>query len=126
MNLPMTASQAFAASAAAVRAARVFAATTVAGWGVDPAEIETVVGELAANAYAHARSPFTVSLNRFDQRVSVEVEDRSFEMPVLTIGPPDAPRGRGLIMVDAIASAWGTRETLAGKIVWAEVPARSC
>jgi anti-sigma regulatory factor (Ser/Thr protein kinase) len=120
----MTARQDFAPSAAAVRAARQFAAMTVAQWGVDPAEIETVVGELAANAYAHARSPFTVSLNRLDGCVSVEVEDQSFDMPKLAVGPADSLRGRGLIMVDAISASWGTRPTGDGKVVWAEVVAR--
>ena len=119
----MTAKQDFAASAAAVRAARQFAAMTVARWGVDPAEIETVVGELAANAYTHAHSPFTVSLHRLDGCVSVEVEDQSFDLPKIAVGPADAPRGRGLIMVDAISSSCGTRPTSAGKVVWAEVSA---
>jgi anti-sigma regulatory factor (Ser/Thr protein kinase) len=125
MTNPQTASQAFAASAAAVRAARLFAAATVESWGVESAEIETVVGELAANAYTHARTPFTVSLNCADKRISVEVADRSAQKPVLTVGPPDSLRGRGLLMVDAISSAWGTRETQGGKIVWAEVDARA-
>lgn len=121
MTDPLTASRAFAASVAGVRAARVFATTTVEGWGVDPFGVETVVGELAANAYVHAGTAFTVSLHCADSRVSVEVEDRSSKKPVLSVGPPDALRGRGLLIVDAISLAWGTRETSQGKVVWAEV-----
>src|SRR5579875_332963 len=126
MNACVTATREFAPSARAVRAARMFAATTAIGWGVDPTEVETVVGELAANAYAHARSPFTVSLRRVDAHLEVEVADRSFRMPVVATGiPPDAPRGRGLLMVGSIASSWGARPTQAGKVVWAELATRA-
>lgn len=121
MTPPLSASRAFAASVAGVRAARVFAVTTVEGWGVDPFGVETVVGELAANAYLHAGTAFTVSLQCADQRVSIEVEDSSSKKPVLRVGPPDALQGRGLLLVDAISLTWGTRETADGKIVWAEV-----
>ncbi len=115
----------FAPSASAVRAARNFAATTAARWGVDPAEIETIVGELAANAYVHARSAFTVSLSCVDSLLEIQVEDQSSRMPVLAGAvPPDEPGGRGLMMVRAIAAAWGARPTPFGKIVWAELTTR--
>jgi anti-sigma regulatory factor (Ser/Thr protein kinase) len=125
MNACMKAVREFAPSPRAVRAARMFAVATVTGWGVDPTEVETVVGELAANAYVHAGSPFTVSLRRGDSHLEVEVADQSLRMPVVASGvPADAPRGRGLIMVGSIASEWGARLTEAGKVVWAELAMR--
>lgn len=121
----MHASRHFGPRAAQVRAARVFAAGTAQQWGMDPADVEVVVGELAANAYVHARSEFTVSLRCHDDRISIEVEDRSPAMPRVSGHPGDGQGGRGLVLVEAIAATWGAREVGAGKVVWAEVVARA-
>jgi anti-sigma regulatory factor (Ser/Thr protein kinase) len=113
----------FGSRVADVRAARLFAVGTATTWGVDPCDIEAVVGELAANAYQHARTPFTVSVCFVDQSVTVEVGDQSRELPVLSSnGPLDSGAGRGLRMVDAVSTSWGARLTPGGKIVWAEFP----
>jgi anti-sigma regulatory factor (Ser/Thr protein kinase) len=87
--------------------------------------VETVVGELAANAYVHARSPFTVSLYCHDQRISVEVEDQSSVMPAISAPAGVDLGGRGLVMVRAIAATWGARPVDVGKVVWAEMVARA-
>src|SRR5580700_1100198 len=109
------ASRRFGSRAADVRAARVFAAGTVRGWGVDPTDVEIVVGELAANAYVHARSPFIVSLRCQEERISVEVEDLSPSLPAISSDPRDGQGGRGLIIVEAIAATWGARPGDSGK-----------
>ncbi|MGH9047801.1 MAG: ATP-binding protein [Acidimicrobiales bacterium] len=122
----MSASRDFDAKATDVRAARMFAVDASAGWGVKLADVETVVGELAANAYVHAQTSFTVSLTHFDSRVSIEVADANPHFPEIAEDQPvDSLHGRGLHMVQAIATAWGARPTDVGKVVWAELAARN-
>lgn len=41
--------------------------------------------------------------------------------PFSTDAMPDAESGRGLAIVDAFAEAWGVRERVVGKTVWARV-----
>jgi signal transduction histidine kinase len=119
----------FPASAEEVSAARGFVRGEVSGWGLDPGDAALVVTELAANAVRHARSPFTVTVKRIDDAADaavVEVTDTSPEMPALATPSPDATSGRGLLIVDLLARAWGTRpEPGGGKTVWAEFEARS-
>ncbi len=100
---------------------RAFAVGASESWGVSPIEVEMVVGELAANAYVHARSPFTVSLTGLYDLVSIEVADESTEVPMLLADDVDSTHGRGLLIVDALARAWGSRPTDCGKVVWAEL-----
>jgi anti-sigma regulatory factor (Ser/Thr protein kinase) len=114
--------RAFGTQITEVRAARHFALSEAARWGLESRSLETVVGELAANAYSHACTPFSVSLVYADEDVSVEVGDGSASLPVLPDGPSEEA-GRGLVMVDRLAEGWGVRPTSSGKIVWAEVRA---
>ena len=114
----------FDAKASEVREARHFVAAEARGWGVESSALETVVGELAANAYVHARTAFTVSLCYHDECLSVEVADRSPALPVPSAGDPrNGSTGRGLKMVDSLVKAWGARSTIDGKILWAELVA---
>jgi anti-sigma regulatory factor (Ser/Thr protein kinase) len=93
-------------------------------WGehvvLDDAAI--VVSELAANAIAHARSAFRVSIARADAVIRMAVEDLSGERPVLD-GSRAARAGRGLVLIGAICSRWGVETGPHGKRVWAEIAA---
>jgi hypothetical protein len=116
----LTASCEFGPDQGAVRAARQFASEATKGWDVSQFDGQVVVSELAANAVLHGRSPFRVSLRNSRRRVSIEVEDRSDDLP--TLSDPHGANGRGLLLVDRIARAWGARRTgLGGKVVWAEL-----
>jgi anti-sigma regulatory factor (Ser/Thr protein kinase) len=121
MEPVMSARREFQARATEVRAARAFAVGASEHWGLNSTVVEMVVGELAANAYVHARSPFTVSLTSLNGRVSIEVSDASSEVPVLLTDDPESAHGRGLLIVNALVRAWGSRPTDRGKIVWAEL-----
>jgi anti-sigma regulatory factor (Ser/Thr protein kinase) len=115
----------FDSSVEEVRAARVFAEGVVADWGIDPDDAVLVVGELAANAQRHARSEFNVSLDHVEGALVVEVTDANPEMPEIIESPPDARSGRGLVIVDRVARAWGIRGTsTGGKTVWVELDVR--
>jgi anti-sigma regulatory factor (Ser/Thr protein kinase) len=112
----------FEATRAAPREARRFAGRAAAEWGVSADSLGVVVSELAANAVLHAGCEFTLSLTLEDLRLLVEVADSSAQVPVRREPGPDSVTGRGLPLVDALASDWGVRVRPGeGKIVWAEV-----
>jgi two-component sensor histidine kinase len=101
-----------------VGAARHFAQAAAESWGCNPADLGLVVSELATNACVHARSVFTVSLNRQGSRVVVEVADEDPAPAV--VGPPTmGSSGRGMQIVAAIAREWGVSGCDRGKSVWA-------
>jgi hypothetical protein len=112
----------FAARPDQVRAARQFVLGVIDSWGLRSDEAILVVSELAANALSHARSAFTVALQRDGGAVVVEVSDASPAPPAITMPPPDAADGRGLLIVDRVARAWGSRPlSSGGKVVWVEL-----
>ncbi|MFC5662312.1 ATP-binding protein [Kitasatospora misakiensis] len=93
-----------------------------------------IVGELAANASTHGRTPgrgFELNLALTSVRRSrttvlrIELSDcRGDRRPVLPTSAcsADAQSGRGLTLVDALADRWGTLPRHPnGKTVWAEL-----
>lgn len=82
-----------------------------------------VANELVANAVEHAGSPVQVVVAVLPGTVRIEVRDGSPGAPRLQPINPYAARGRGLQMVDGLASSWSWSADGAGKTVWAEVPA---
>ncbi len=113
----------------AVRGAREFALGALDD-GVDLAADEgfvervlLVVSELATNAVLHARTPFVVRMSGDGGSVRVAVFDTSDGRPEPGSPDPAAVTGRGLGIVDALASAWGVEPAEGGKWVWAELAA---
>lgn len=76
--------------------------------------------ELATNVVQHARTFFTVSVIRSPGHLRVEFADGSRCPPVLQRAPRGED-GRGLLVVDAVADAWGAELTQSGKVVWFEL-----
>jgi MEDS: MEthanogen/methylotroph, DcmR Sensory domain len=106
------------------RQARLFVAEALTAWGrselIDDATL--VVGELAMNAVTHAASGFTVSLARAGEMVTIAVGDRDVTAPVRRSYSSTSPGGRGLHLVEAVASGWGHTVVSTGKLVWANLP----
>jgi PAS domain S-box-containing protein len=76
------------------------------------------------DAPASTGTEFTVRLRRGASAVWVEVFDSDLRLPrIRTAGETDEG-GRGLYLVDQLATRWGSRPTKDGKAVWFEVPAR--
>ena len=89
--------------------------------------VTLIVAELANNAAQHGRvagRDFRLALRTVGSAtVRVEVTDtRSECLPVALTPPSDSTRGRGLVLVNALASRWDfhPRVGAPGKTVWAE------
>ena len=80
-----------------------------------------VVDELVSNATRHGDAPrrFRIALLDAGRRLRIEVDDAAPELPRRR--QPDHTGGRGLILVDELATAWGVRHHPGHKTVWAEV-----
>ncbi len=69
-----------------------------------------------------AGKEFTLRLRRGSASVWVEVFDADLRLPrIRTAGETDEG-GRGLYLVDQLATRWGSRPTNEGKAVWFEMP----
>ncbi|MFD2691374.1 ATP-binding protein [Streptomyces phyllanthi] len=128
------------------RAARHYVRDTARSWGLPRGaveDIETVTGELMANALEHSDSEtISVTLTCTAGAVVVSVTDQGQDRgrlpgservsgpvsepirPQPQSGPQsDQEDGRGLLITDALSARWGTRWTGKGLTVWAEVVA---
>jgi len=113
-----------AAEVESARSARHFVESTLAAWdSSEPIDVvKLLVSELVTNAVLHAHSDAEVVVQLRPRSIRVEVLDRSPDLPVVRQVQPDATSGRGMALVSAFASAWGTRRLPRGKAVWFEVP----
>ncbi|MEJ5915487.1 ATP-binding protein [Pseudokineococcus sp. 1T1Z-3] len=107
------------ASAARSLVARVLSPTAPASV-VETAALLT--SELTTNAVLHARGEVVVRVELESDLVRVEVTDRSSATPSVRVPRLDSPGGRGLVLVEALSSRWGTRMVRGGKGVWFELP----
>lgn len=106
----------------AVREVRRFVAEAVAGLPLDRVDaIVLAASELAANSVRHARTPFTVSVERDTRRVRVMVEDEGTGRPQVQDPDPLTPSGRGLLIVARMSDDWGTASSHGRNRVWFSV-----
>jgi anti-sigma regulatory factor (Ser/Thr protein kinase) len=102
--------------------ARSFVRSVLDRWGErDDGESEIIASELATNAVRHARSPFRVRLSRTKAGIRIAVSDASSERPEHIVRDDYEFGGRGVRLVAALSTAWGTDHEAGGKTVWAEV-----
>src|SRR5688500_8488635 len=71
------------------------------------AAAQLVVSELVANAVHHGDSEVDLRLEVELGRVRIEVTDYGDGVPTVLSPGPDADRGRGLCLVEALARRWG-------------------
>jgi anti-sigma regulatory factor (Ser/Thr protein kinase) len=108
---------------------RAFVREVLVDWGllaiVDDALL--LVSELASNAVLHARSGLVVSVTRSPDgrlvRVTVRDDECDVEPTLRNPGPGEAS-GRGLGIVQTVATCWGVVRDRDGKSVWFELLAR--
>jgi anti-sigma regulatory factor (Ser/Thr protein kinase) len=111
---------AFTAELSSIRAARRFVARELDGVA-DVDVVVLLVSELATNAVCHAGSDFTVRLHIHPSSVTVDVEDQSPIPPRVRDVDHDTTSGRGLRLVEELASDWGIEALTQGKRVWFEL-----
>ncbi|MCH6161160.1 ATP-binding SpoIIE family protein phosphatase [Streptomyces marispadix] len=104
--------------------ARAFASGVLSSWRF-PADLHDVgvlaASELVANSLQHGTPPMRLRLRRTDRRLIVEVTDGDEHLPQQRCAEAVDEAGRGISIVAAIASAWGSRRTPGGgKSVWCE------
>ena len=86
-----------------------------------------LASELASNAIEHGGGEVLLDAHVRPDLVRIAVADASpsppTPRPVAPDGAPDetAERGRGLLLVAALASRWGTEPMPHGKTVWCEI-----
>ena len=87
--------------------------------------IELLTSEVVTNAVVHAASSPIVEVTAESGTVRISVQDQNpaWPMPTRDVAE-DATSGRGMVLVDVMADAWGV-ERLAddGKRIWFEVRA---
>jgi anti-sigma regulatory factor (Ser/Thr protein kinase) len=111
-----------------IRAARRFVAAALVAWPTTQEAALLLVSEVVTNAILHSASG--------DPDGSLEVgyalDDHEVYVEVVDAGAAGAPRrqaeylegvsGRGLALVEALASGWGVQDHQAGRIVWFRLP----
>jgi two-component sensor histidine kinase len=85
---------------------------------------ELLVSELVTNAIMHGTGPVTVSIDCGEDTLSVTVSDEEPAEPLLQPERLMALGGRGLRMVESLASSWGVKPRVGspGKDVWFRLP----
>ena len=84
--------------------------------------------ELVTNALKHGRGDIILAITRDDCDLRVDVTDDGPGTPQIGSGGPDELGGRGLMVVEALATMWGVAPGLrpSGKTVWFSLPASKC
>ncbi len=75
-------------------------------------------------ARARQGKTFSLRLRRGRDAVWVEVFDNDMRLPRIRSAGETDEGGRGLYLVDQLATRWGSRPTRDGKAVWFEMPLR--
>ena len=108
--------QTFPATTESIGAARRFVATAT---GEHHEHLSLVTSELVTNAVLHGEGPVTVRVERSDDGLRLAVHDRGAGTPRPERPESHAPSGRGLRIVETVATRWGTDPDESGKWVWA-------
>ena len=86
-------------------------------------DVRLMVSELVTNAIIHGHSTATMNACSNAALLRVEVADSSHHGAKAQAPALSEPDGRGLMIVTALADAWGVVQQAAGKTVWFEVRA---
>jgi serine/threonine-protein kinase RsbW len=113
----------FPATAEAPQSARAFLRATLQTWQLDGFGdvIELLTDELVTNVVRHVGTPMTLRATAEGETLRIEVDDPSTDAPVLQRPETYETGGRGILLVDALATHWGTEVHPNGKTVWFEI-----
>ena len=113
-------SRTFASQLESVREARSFIRDCLRDTTADVDNAVLLASELATNAVIHANSGYQIDIRRSTASIRVELlNDEPEILPMLT--EPTEDGGRGLRLVEALASSWGMESDSDHKMVWFEL-----
>jgi anti-anti-sigma regulatory factor/anti-sigma regulatory factor (Ser/Thr protein kinase) len=88
-------------------------------------DAKLIITELVSNAVRHGKGDLRLLVLLRDRHLHLSIADASVDQPRRMLPDPDTGEGgRGLLLVDAVATAWGSSPTADGKVVWATLPIR--
>jgi anti-sigma regulatory factor (Ser/Thr protein kinase) len=109
-------------SKAAAWEARRHVAQTLNDRQVDAGTVEVaclLISEIVANAVLHGDSPLTMTIAERAGGWQLRVHDASEDYPSIRRSSPEREGGRGLMLVETLALAWGADSAPdGGKDVW--------
>lgn len=92
-------------------------------------DAQLLVSEIVGNAVQHGRPDITLRVRVQPPGIGIAVSDTGEQLPPLPrqLPPPSQSSGRGLLIVDALATAWGVspNEPAPGKVVWFDLRAET-
>ena len=112
---------------AEVRRARAFVREQcrLLGFGDEACQAAVLLtSEAVTNAFIHGRSEARIRISSASGRLHVEVADDNSRHPQRLDQDADALDGRGMAIVQQLATRWGVRDDPYGKTVWFEVAAQ--
>lgn len=110
-----------------LHAARCRLRTALREWCLEPLEdtAELLACELATNALLHTGGNATLTAEPVGdgrRTLRLTVGDASPSSPRRRAAPGQSTSGRGLVLVEELATAWGVAPRGSGKSVWCEIP----
>jgi len=121
MTRVLAGERSFRAERSEVRLARQFVVQVAEVEGQLAEDLALVTSELATNAVLHAVSPFVVRVVLSPRSVRVMVRDQDPAEPAPRASAASDPDGRGMAIVETVASRWGVDVDRTGKWVWVEI-----
>jgi anti-sigma regulatory factor (Ser/Thr protein kinase) len=89
--------------------------------GLDPHDVLLSMTELVTNAARHGLGPIDIDLSDGACGLQMRVTDRSDNLPRQPPSAADSGDGRGLLILDMVATRWGVQQQpQGGKTVWCE------
>jgi DNA-binding NarL/FixJ family response regulator len=114
------------AEASSVRAARALVVDALGEEGEELLfSLELLISEVVTNAVQHANAAPRIEAQLGPDSVRVAVYDDDPLLPKHRQPDADRPGGRGLHLLDRIATRWGAEPAEGGKVVWFELDRRS-
>jgi hypothetical protein len=118
--VPVTVSRSFPPEASSVPAARRFVRDLLlsSGQGRWVEEAQLAVSELSTNAVLHAHTAFEVAVQVWQDGVYVQIWDDDPVLPARRVSDAGSTTGRGLELVEAVATYHGVQTVGPTKVVW--------
>jgi anti-sigma regulatory factor (Ser/Thr protein kinase) len=120
----LAAEEAFPPIPEAAGQARVFLRTAAESWDLpEPVLVDclAIVSEIVGNVVRHARTPLTLRVSYDGVAVVIAATDGAVSVPEQHSAGDASEDGRGLLIIESLATEWGWHAAVVGKTLWARV-----